>query len=309
MKIFVNDNTNFKFSMPIINYWLSKGHEVDREIGANPDKAEKWADLVYIDFLDNNFYCYFNRKTPIKKIFVRGVDIDIWMGRHRDPVIWDYMTGMIVINPKLYDMVKREGNPPEGKLHLIRPGLDLSKFTYRELLPDIYQPIKIAMVTGDLWEMKNPIEGYRIFQLLVKRHPEMKFELHIRGQHHSREMEQIMKDHVMLHESLTQGMVTLHGPVNDMNTWLDDKHFILVPSLKEAFSYATAEAMAKGIKPILNNWWGADDIWPKEYLYHNLDEAHDMFFADYKPREYHDFVANNYSFERMMREYDALMGT
>lgn len=305
MKIFCNDSTNFKFSMPIIEYWQSKGHEVQRELGANPDKAENWADLVYIDFLDNNFYCYFNRKTPIKKIFVRGVDIDIFMGRHRDPVIWGYMTGMITIHPFLYDMVQREGNPPEGKLHLIRPGVDLDKFTYRENLPDPEKPIKIAMVTGDFWEMKNYVEGFRIFQLLCKRHPNSKYELHIRGQHHSREMEQIMKDHIVKGDN-----VFVYGQQPDMNQWYEDKHFILVPSLKEAFSYACGEAMAKGIKPVLNNWWGADRIWPLDYLYHDLDEAVEMITNPvYKPEQYRDFIDQTYNFKEMMKQYDQLMGT
>lgn len=304
-KIFVNDNASQKFSGMIMEEWTKQGHEVRFELGANPEVAQDWADIVFVDFLDNNAYCYFNNFTPIKKLFVRAIDIDVWMGRHRDPKFWNYISGLITISEPLYRKVQKEalmdGCNIEDKLHLVRPGVDVDKFTFKKRNGSTH---KIAMVTGDFWEMKNYIEGFRIFQMLQLQDPGIPWELHIRGQHHSRDMEQVMKEHIVNRQ--TPG-VFIYDQVDDMNEWYEDKDFILIPSLKEAFSYAGAEAMAKGIKPIFNNWWGSDTIWPKKYLYNNLFEALDMFKGEYNSEEYRQYIEENYTLDRMMKGLNEVM--
>lgn len=315
MKIFMNDSTGFKFSQMIADYWRSKGHEVRQEIGANPEGA-LWADLIFIDFLDNNFYCYFNGPSsepgkhqiehyPKKgKLVVRGIDIDIWMGRHRDPRIWEYMDKMITIVPHHQKRVAEEGHAPEGKISLVRPGVDLEKFAFRG------EPLKnytIGMAPGDLWEMKNPIEGFRIFQMKQKIDGNH-WKLKIRGQHNGRELEQVMKDHVLF--SGKQGDVEIVPVMNDIREFYKSIDFLLVPSLKEAFSYATAEAMAMGVKPILCNWYGSEEIWPKEYIYDDLLEAVDMIaYEGYDPQKYRQLIVDNYDIQKMFRELDELLGT
>lgn len=315
MKIFCCDNTAFKFSKMILDYWIAKGHEVKWEIGMNPELMA-WSDLTYIDFLDSNFYCAFNgpkgdhealdwQPYPKKRIAVRGIDIDLWMGRHCDSRIWNYMDDFIVINQKLYDKVQREGNPPKGKMHLIKPGVDLEKFTFREK----ERGFNICMVTGDFWEMKAVNEGYRIFDLLTRYAPQYPWKLHVRGQYRCREMEQIMKEHVIDSMGI-RDKVMVYPTVPDMNTWLEPMDYILVPSYKEAFSYATAEAMAKGIKPVINDFWGSTDIWPEKYIYSHFDEALEMFVSeDYDPQAYRAYVQTYYDFKDMMKQYDELLGT
>jgi len=311
MKIAVHDNAGRKFSQMIIDHWQQKGHEVFFEMGANPKLAAE-CDLTYIDFLDQNFYCLFNGlkgdhnpSYPKKRVAVRAIDIDVWMGRHRDPIIWTYMDDLITICDYHYNKIENEGHPPKGMHHLIRPGVDLEKFSFRKK----ERGYKVCMVTGDFWEMKNMLEGFRIFQLLVKRYPQHPWELHIRGQHHSRELEQVCKDHLIDSDARVKDKVTIYGPVDDMNSWYDQMDYIITPSLKEAFSYATAEAMSKGIKPILNNWLGADTIWPKKYIYNDLDEAVEMVMGEYNPEEYRQVVTERYDLKRMLSEYDTLFGT
>src|SRR3990167_10900534 len=126
-KIFVCDNAAFKFSQMIIDYWRSKGHEVRQEMGMNPEWLA-WSDLTFVDFMDGNFYNAFNgivgdhdapdwKPYPKKRIAVRGIDIDLFQGRHRDPRIWSYLDDFIVISKWWYDMVHKETTPySDGKL-------------------------------------------------------------------------------------------------------------------------------------------------------------------------------------------------
>lgn len=316
MNIFVNDNAGFKFSQMIIDHWREKGHTVEQEVGANPEKIAEWADLTYIDFLDSNFYCYFNgpggdnnapdwKSYPKRgKIAVRAIDIDIWMGRHRDQRIWDYMDNMIVINPFYQEMVQREGNPPEGKLSLITPGVDLTKFIFREKPIDEY---KIALVTGNMWEAKATFEAIRLVAML-RQQSGAPFTLHIRGQFISPEWHRVAHDHLIKTLGL-EDVVTVYGPQGNMNDWYQDKDYILVTSYKEAFSYAAAEGMAVGLKPIINNFFGSTDIWSEEYLYTNLDDAISKFADPMESKKYRAFIEEKYSATRMFAEYDQLLGT
>jgi hypothetical protein len=80
--------------------------------------------------------------------------------------------------------------------------------------------------------------------------------------------------------------------------------------MKEAFSYATAEAMAKGIKPIINNWWGSETIWDEKFIYKDLAEASAMIIGGYNnPEQYRDYIKENYDIQRMFQQYDQLLGT
>ena len=137
-KIWVFDNCSFKFSQMIINHWREKGHDVRQEMGSNPQACD--SDLIYIDWLDQNFYYFYNGPEgnrsqpsyPKKRIAVRMIDIDYFQGRHTDPEIWKYLDDMIVISKFIYDKVVEETAPySNGKLHLIKPGVDLEKFTIR----------------------------------------------------------------------------------------------------------------------------------------------------------------------------------
>jgi glycosyltransferase involved in cell wall biosynthesis len=95
-----------------------------------------------------------------------------------------------------------------------------------------------------------------------------------------------------------------------MNDYFEDMDYILNPSLKEAFSYVTAEAMAKGIKPILHNWLGAGDTWRENWLYLTPDEAVDMILSGYTEKEsknYRKYIEERYDARRMCREVDELL--
>ncbi len=296
----------------IIDHWRSKGHEVYSEMGMNP-KWAAWADLTYIDFMDNNFYCLFNGPQgdqtshyPKKRIAVRGIDIDLFQGTYRAPVIWDYLDDFIVISKFWYDKVQAETTPySDGKLHLIRPGVDLQKFKFR----DKERGYKIACVTSNLWEAKDGFGAIRIFQEVNRLYPDKPWELFIRGQYIPPEWHQYAYEH-LIEVSGLKDKIHIIGPVDDMNVWYQDKDYLLVTSHKEAFSYAAAEGMAVGLKPVINDFFGSEDIWPDKYRYKSVHEAVDMLTGgDWNPKEYREYIEEHYDAQRMFKEYDDLFQT
>jgi len=314
MKIWMFDNCAFKFSQMIGDYWRSKGHDVRMEMGSNPQACEPDVDLIYIDWMDQNFYYFFNGPNadqgthfPKKRIAVRTIDIDIWQGRHRDPSIWKYLDDLIVINQFYFDMITKETAPySDGKIHLIRPGVDMARFTLKENRDRGY---KIAMVTGNIWEAKGVFEGIRIFQEVARLYPDKPWELHIRGQHIMPEWHQFAYDKLIENTGMAD-RIHIVPQLGDLELpiWYATMDYILVTSHKEAFSYAAAEGMAAGLKPVLNNWFGSE--WPDKYRFNSIHEAVEMIGeGDFKPLEYRQYIEKNYDLKRMLQDYDQLFQT
>jgi hypothetical protein len=95
--------------------------------------------------------------------------------------------------------------------------------------------------------------------------------------------------------------------VDDINSFLEDKTYILLTSFKEAFSYIVGEAMSKGLKPLVHHFYGAENVWDKKYLWNKASEVKPML-KDYDPQEYRDYIIKHYNLERMLKEYDKIMG-
>ena len=221
----------------------------------------------------------------------------------RDRSIIDWVDKTVCIAPHIQKKLESEMDW-NGKLHLIRPGVNLEKFTLKKKKTDGYQ---LGMVLGDMWWPKNHMAGLDIFYSLHKMNP--KWRLHIRGQHEGgNEFWKQMYDYYIESREL-QGVVTLYGHVEDMNEWYENIDILLHPGMKEAFCYAIGEAMAKGIRPVINNFYGSKDIWPEEYIYDSHQQAvGKVYLRKSEPIKYREYIEDRYSLERMLNEFDNLLG-
>ena len=66
--------------------------------------------------------------------------------------------------------------------------------------------------------------------------------------------------------------ITFDGWVDDMPSWYRDKDYIISTSLFESFHYSIAEGMATGLMPLIHDWYGADKLYPNEYLFSDPDD-------------------------------------
>jgi len=67
--------------------------------------------------------------------------------------------------------------------------------------------------------------------------------------------------------------VILNPYGDDVGEWFRDIGFIISTSEHEAFHLSVAEGMASGAIPIIRNWEGASDLYPKQYLFNSVEEA------------------------------------
>ena len=60
----------------------------------------------------------------------------------------------------------------------------------------------------------------------------------------------------------------------------------------EGYGYSIMEAMAKGIKPVIHNFFEAKYFYPKEYLYNTIDEAVTNItnVRNYNSKEYREWL-------------------
>ena len=99
-----------------------------------------------------------------------------------------------------------------------------------------------------------------------------------------------------------------------MNLWYEKIDYLLHPGMKEAFCYAVGEAMAKGIKPVINKFLGSEDIWDGEFTYSTHAEAVNRFqsrefITKIKPNIlYRQYIEKNYDVKRQLKETDEFLG-
>lgn len=318
LKLGVADNNNLKFCADLVEHWKALGHEVKFERGSSEYIAQ-WADIYWVDTWDNNLaYLYKlyhgdegvsrtpdwnNDKKPI--IVVRALDWEVWLRQYQDQAVIDWVDKAICIAPHIEKELRAHAYWTD-KLKLIRPGVNLDKFTLKTKKTDGFQ---IGMVLGDMWWAKNHMGGLDIFTTLYRNNP--KWRLHIRGQHEGgTDYWRFMYDHYLESREI-KDVVTLYSPMDEMNEWYENIDILLHPGMKEAFCYAVAEAMAKGIRCVINQFYGSEDIWPHDCLYQTHEEAVFMIknkVWDKHPLQRRQYIQDSYSNERMFGEIDEFIG-
>ena len=174
MKIAIADNNGLKFTKDLKEHWEKK-HEVKYERGASEYLAQ-WADLYYCDTWDNNIHYLYklyhgvegvsrtpdwdNNRRPT--IVVRALDWEVYLGMARDQSMIDWVDKVICIAPHIEKELRAHGNFGD-KLRLIKPGVNLDKFTLKTKKTDGFQ---LGMVLGDMCKYKNLMGGLYIFTTL-----------------------------------------------------------------------------------------------------------------------------------------------
>lgn len=296
-----------RFDKELKEYWETK-HEVKYEPGAS-EFLFQWCDLYYCNYWDNNIhylYKWHMEHSDVKKpkIVCRAIDWEIWQGLVRDQRIVDWVDVAICIAPHMEKRLLSEMDF-KGKLHLIKPGIGLDKWTYRVRNGGH----EIVMPVNELdWYLKHTIEGLKIFAELVKIDPE--YKMTVRGKWCQSEYMRVLIQNFIEISGIKDKVTIDEEWVENLDQRLEKFDYMLLPSLKEAFSFVTAQCAAKGIRPILNQWYGADGIWPKSWLYRTPQEAVAMITdKNYCSSCYRNLIDKKYNVKRMCEEYDKACGT
>ncbi len=95
-----------------------------------------------------------------------------------------------------------------------------------------------------------------------------------------------------------ESKMVFEGQQEDINKWLQDKSFIVCPSLVEGHPVAVMEGMACGLRPLIHNFPGCSEFFPPEYIFDTPLDFVNKIKGGLEPEKYRKWVENNYPFER-----------
>jgi glycosyltransferase involved in cell wall biosynthesis len=112
----------------------------------------------------------------------------------------------------------------------------------------------------------------------------------------------------MMKEMDLENNIQFDGWIKDINSWLEDKHYIVCASVLEGHPVGIMEAMARGLKPLIHNFVGARGIYPAKYVWSTISDFVQMATEDnYDSAEYRDFIEKNYSLDKQTESIDTII--
>ena len=315
MKILLTDPYFGKFTSDMANWWRKQGHEVKTERYWNPQLANEWADLIWMDTADNNIvsatnpgealladnanykpWSLYDMDLSDKRIIVRPIDIEIWQG-HQHAARWSLVDDVIFIANHIREVANIANLPgltDKTKFHTIPCGVDLSRYKFKKRSPGF----DIAIVS-EKWNSKGT---HLLLQVILKlQQIDPRYKIHWLGQRSDSNWEYAYFDDFVEHHNLNIEFTNILLEGKTVDEFLEDKNFLLHGSVKEGFSYAIAEAMAKGIKVVPHRFFGADDNWPG-LTWDSIDQAIDKITSqEYDSISYRQYLIDRgYTLDSMM---------
>lgn len=317
LKIALFDPYLLKFTQDMVTWWQAHGHEVRVDRYYDPGMVE-WADVLWFDTCDNNIKSATNPSEAIlsddanfkpwdlhehdltgKKVIVRPIDIEVWYG-HQDGSLWDVVTDAIFVAPHIQALC----NLPENvKQYLIPCSVDLDRYQFRE-----HEPGFNIAVVAEKWTSKG---SNSILQIALKLSKiDERYKIHWLGRWSDYEWEKAYFNDFIEHHKLNFEFTEWIEGDNAVDEFLEDKDYILSASHKEAFGYNIAEGMAKGLKPVIHRFYGADDLWPR-ITWDSIDEAVNMIVTPsvegsvgyYNSASYRAYLTlHGYTIDQMMEK-------
>lgn len=231
-----------------------------------------------------------------KKVILRMHSFEI-LNRQAGRINFPMITDLVFVSHYMRDLFERvlPGRLHSGhRVHIIHNGIQLERFPFisgrgRK---------KIAFV-GKLDAKKDPMLMIQAFAFLLRRHPEL--ELHVAGGPDDNRYYLSIPD--FLAKNGLEQCTHFYGHVKDIPGWLADKDFILCTSPIESQGVGLLEAMHRGLRPLIYDFPGAEDLYPQAYLWRNLDELEALLLGGPEPEACREFVAEKYSMARQAANF------
>lgn len=219
-------------------------------------------------------------------------------------IVWKNISRMIFVSPVIEQLFNAQTADVPGEVML--NAVEARKFP---LKASRQRTGKIACVSLAMNASKNLPYALQMFHTLWQDDPSL--TLHLTAEPHGGVEEQRtftyltfmianlgLKNHVFFEKNV---------PRDRMNDWLDDKDCLISASIFESFGYNIAEAMCKGIKPIINNFWGAGFFFPKQYIANTLDDVRRIYATPADPEALRAFIEKRYSPRRLAAQAEGVL--
>lgn len=278
---------DLKFAKMLIDYFSSdnqyqvkldqwSNHNVHDE--SQSRKLVEWADVVIAEWGLGNAVWYSKNKKPNQSLIVR-----MHLQEKNTPfpkkVLWENVDQIVFIAPGLKkEMIEHFPFLPQEKIKVIFNLVD-TDFLNKEKLPDSNFNIGLMGISPsrkrldmalDIFE-KLWIQDNR-YTLFVKGHLPNQYQWLWNRKNERKYFEEAFR---RINSSAWSNSVVFEG-WGDVSEWYRKINFVLSPSDFESFHLAVAEGMASKTIPVIRNWFGADLLYPKKYIFETVQEAVDI---------------------------------
>jgi len=281
---------------------LSQKYEIKRfQSGTVQDMYDlmKWSSVSWFEWCDN-FIAHASKLPKVCKTICRLHSYEAFTDVIRQ-INWKTVDDLVFVAPHIRDIVTKQlpNLSQDVNIHVILDGVDLEKYSFR----DRQKGFNIAYV-GYINHKKNPALLLQCIKYLVD--IDDRYVLHVAGKHQELGF-QLYFEHIIKEMELEKNVV-FHGWIDDVNGWLEDKHFTVSTSVLESFCHGIADAMACGLKPLIHNFIGAKELYPQKYIFNSVKDFSDMVINDdYNPAEYRKYIKDNYSQDKQLNEIENLL--
>lgn len=294
MKIafFSADNGNHRFIEPIIRRLRREGIECQLYNNWTIDES---ADVYWFDFADNNLICATrDNKEELKgkKVIARLHSVEYYMNFHKQ-IDWSAVDELIFVSEH---MREKCGKLPVNT-QVIHNGIDMETLKLKERKEDSC----ILGYAGNIVNTKGILMMFHYFKELLNEKPHAQLRMVGLNRFSGREGEYYNHYKKILGDSLRE-----NDEVDNIDNWLDGIDYLWQPSLAESFSLIIGEAMAKGIKPIINDFSGSRELWPGDLIYNDFTSFLGIVNAPYESKRYRAFV-EQYSLDNQMKKIKLIL--
>lgn len=259
----------------------------------------QWSDISWFEWC-TDMAVEASKQPKVCKTIIRLHDheaYDTWPSE----VQWDHVDMLITVgNQFVRDALLKQVPDMKNRTRtvMVPNGVNLDKFKFLDKSPG-----KNLACVGNLGVKKNPMFLLQCMQKLHYLDPE--YKLFVAGTFNEPMLEQYVRHMVQILE--LNDAVLFDGWQQDMNSWLQDKHYIVSCSIGESQGMGLLEGMACGLKPVIHNFPGAKEIFPPKFVFNIAEQFCEQILSDqYEPRRYRGFVEANYALKEQLSKIHGL---
>ena len=235
-------------------------------------QAIGWGDVIWCEWANESAMgvtrFLAQTKNKSKRVIVRLHSYEAFTN-FPENINWDYVNEIVYVAEHVAHIINTWHNllqiNTRHKIHCVPNGVDINKI-------QLNKPgtgFNICSV-GGISHKKNPEMMLQIFKKLADLEDNYRF--HIAGAYQDSRYE-LYLNHMTTVLGLAEKTV-YYGNVTDMDTFYKGKDFILLCSPHEGHNVSVIEAMARGICPVVHNYYGADKQYDRiKVLFDTIDDA------------------------------------
>ncbi|MBC2734788.1 MAG: glycosyltransferase family 4 protein [Desulfobacteraceae bacterium] len=263
----------------------------------------QWADVVWLEWANEltigitknqellngkkvicRLHSYEAFEDYLQKIDWRKIDDLVFVAAHIQEIAINHF-------PALADQVRR--------MQILPNGIDIDRFAFSRRNRGYH----LAFI-GDINYKKGPMLLLHAFRELVQ--VENRYTLHMAGRLQNARYALYYSQ--MIKEMDLEANIQMDGWVNDIQSWLVNKQYVVCSSVLEGHPVGIMEAMACGLKPVIHNFVGARGIYPDGFLWNTIPGfIQQVTSEDYDSDTYRDFIKNNFSLKSQLEKIDRLI--